>query len=84
VNSGCAGTIFKDPHNWRTFDHVLVSDGLLGNEAPYLDESETRVVATPIMKDENGIPRPFEPNSLRGVSDHLLIKGRIVLPESPP
>ncbi len=29
-------------------------------------------------------PRPFEPNSSRGVSDHLLIKGRIVLRETPP
>jgi endonuclease/exonuclease/phosphatase family metal-dependent hydrolase len=66
---GAAGTYFKEPHNWRTFDHVLVSCGLLGASLPYLDEAQTRVVSTPIMRDEDGRPRPFEPGRTHGVSD---------------
>jgi endonuclease/exonuclease/phosphatase family metal-dependent hydrolase len=77
-----AGTYFKEPHDWRTFDHVLVSCSLLGASPPYLDEAQTGVVSTPIMQDEHGLPRPFEPGSQRGVSDHLPIVGRLVLPET--
>ncbi len=80
---GPAGTYFRDPHDWRTFDHVLVSSGLLGAAPPYLDEAQTRVVSTPMMYDERGVPRPFEPGSIRGVSDHLPLLGRLVLPENP-
>jgi endonuclease/exonuclease/phosphatase family metal-dependent hydrolase len=79
---GAAGTFFQDPHNWRTFDHVFVSSGLLGTSPPYLDEAHTKVVATPIMVDEDGLPRPFEPGRPRGVSDHLPIVGRLVLSEA--
>ncbi|WP_088257563.1 endonuclease/exonuclease/phosphatase family protein [Fimbriiglobus ruber] len=78
---GAAGTYFQDPHDWRTFDHLLVSSGLLGASPPYLDEAQTRVVPTPIMVGEDGLPRPFEPGKTRGVSDHLPIVGRLVLPE---
>jgi endonuclease/exonuclease/phosphatase family metal-dependent hydrolase len=80
---GTAGTYFQNPHNWRTFDHVLVSCGLLGASPPYLDEAQTRVVSTPLLRDESGLPRPFEPGNTRGVSDHLPIVGRLVLPEIP-
>lgn len=80
---GSAGTYFKDPHDWRTFDHVLVSCGLLGPNPPYFDEAQTGVISTPILRDARGVPRPFEFGSTRGVSDHLPIVGRLVLPESP-
>jgi endonuclease/exonuclease/phosphatase family metal-dependent hydrolase len=79
---GAAGTYFKEPHTWRTFDHVFVSSGLLGASPPYLNEAQTRVVATPIMVDEDGLPRPFAPGTTRGVSDHLPILGQLVLPET--
>ena len=46
-----------------------------------LDEAQTRVAPTPIMVDEDGLPRPFEPGKTRGVSDHLPIVGRLVLSE---
>lgn len=78
-----AGTYFRTPHDWRTFDHVLVSSGLLGESPPYLDESRTGVASTPLMRDGQGYPLAFEPGSATGISDHLPIVGRIVLPESP-
>jgi endonuclease/exonuclease/phosphatase family metal-dependent hydrolase len=81
---GPAGTCFREPHDWRTFDHVLVSSSLLGASPPYFDEARTGVVLTPIMQDERGLPRPFEPGSPRGVSDHLPLVGRLVLPETSP
>ncbi len=81
---GAAGTYFKEPHHWRTFDHVFVSCDLLGESPPYLDEANTRVVSTPSMRDEDGLPRPFEPGRPRGVSDHLPIVGRLVLSEAVP
>lgn len=80
---GAAGTYFREPHDWRTVDHLLVSCGLLGVSPPYLDEDQTRVMPTEIMRDESGLPRPFEPGVARGVSDHLPIVGRLVLPEIP-
>jgi endonuclease/exonuclease/phosphatase family metal-dependent hydrolase len=80
---GAAGTYFKGPHDWRTFDHVLVSCGLLGANPPYLDEARTGVVSIPTLRDGSGVPRPFEPGSACGVSDHLPIVGRFVLPENP-
>lgn len=79
---GAAGTYFKEPHEWRTLDHVLVSCGLLGAVPPYFDEAQTRIVSTPIMRSEAGLPRPFAPGTQRGVSDHLPIVGRIILPET--
>jgi endonuclease/exonuclease/phosphatase family metal-dependent hydrolase len=79
---GAAGTYFTEPHDWRTFDHVLVSCGLLGASPPYLDEAQTRVASTPIMQDERGLPKPLRPGRPRGVSDHLPLVGRLVLPET--
>jgi endonuclease/exonuclease/phosphatase family metal-dependent hydrolase len=80
--SGVAGTFYNDTLRWRTFDHLLVSGELLGAAPPYLDESRTRIVTTPAMKDEDGLPRPFTPDSGSGISDHLPIVGRLVLPEA--
>jgi len=79
---GAAGTYFRPSHDWRTFDHVLVSSGLLSETTPYFDEAQTRVTVTSILLDEKGLPRPYSPGSLSGVSDHLPIVGRIVLSES--
>jgi hypothetical protein len=75
-----AGTYFKPPDQWRTFDHVLVSEGLLGTTPPYLDESRTRVVSADILVAARGRPTPFTPDPPRGVSDHLPILGTLVLP----
>jgi len=79
---GAAGTYFKDPYDWRTFDHIFVSCGLLGATPPYFDEAQTGVVSTPIMVDEDGLPKPFKPGGTRGVSDHLPIVGRLVISEA--
>ena len=79
-----AGTWFQRPGNWRTFDHILVSCGLLGTNPTYLDEAQTRVLSTPIMRDKDGLPKPFEPGSASGVSDHLPIVGRLILSETSP
>lgn len=81
--AGPAGTYFRKPHDWRTFDHVLVSSGLLGTDPPFIDESRTGIVSTAIMCDEDGRPCPFEPGRPHGVSDHLPIAGSIILPEGP-
>ncbi len=80
--SGAAGTFFREPHDWRTYDHILVSCGLLGASPPYLDEARSGIAMTPMMRDERGLPRPFEPGGTRGVSDHLPLVGRLVLPET--
>jgi endonuclease/exonuclease/phosphatase family metal-dependent hydrolase len=83
---GAAGTLYNDSDDvdakgWWTFDHLLVSAGLLGQTPPYLDEARTGIVFTPLMRDASGLPRPFTPGSRHGVSDHLPIVGRLVLPE---
>ena len=53
---GAAGTLYndstdKDTKGWKTFDHLLVSAGLLGMTPPYLDEAKTGIVSTPSMRD---------------------------------
>jgi endonuclease/exonuclease/phosphatase family metal-dependent hydrolase len=77
-----AGTYFREPHDWRTFDQILVSSGLLDATPPYFDEARTRVESTPIMRDERGLPRPFVPDSSLGVSDHFPLVGRLILMEA--
>ena len=81
---GLAGTLYNDSEDadtkgWRTFDHLLVSAGLLGEKPPYLDEAKTGIVSTPTMRNTADLPMPFEPSNQRGVSDHLPIIGRLVL-----
>jgi endonuclease/exonuclease/phosphatase family metal-dependent hydrolase len=80
---GGAGTVFAEPHNWKTFDHVLVSCGLLTPNPPLIDEGNTGVVCTPLMLGDDRRPQPFVPNSTCGMSDHLPIVGRLILPENP-
>ncbi len=78
---GPAGTCVTKNGNWKTFDHVLVSGGLLSTTPPYFDEAQTKIVSTPIMCDERGLPQPYAPDVATGVSDHFPIVGRLVLPE---
>ncbi len=84
VTQGIAGTFYnkKAKLGWRTFDHILVSGGLLKPPAPYLDEARTKVVFTEAMKGANGLPCPFEMGNGLGASDHLPIVGRIILSEA--
>jgi hypothetical protein len=81
-----AGSYYTKEQGWRTWDHLLVSGGLLGSNPPFLDEAQTRIMSTPLMRDTSGRPTPFDPTAATapGVSDHLPIVGRIVLPEVTP
>jgi endonuclease/exonuclease/phosphatase family metal-dependent hydrolase len=76
-----AGTFFNKDLGWRTFDHLIVSGGLLNAPAPYLDEANTRVAATAAMRSPDGTLRPFEAVGSPGISDHLPIVGKIILSE---
>jgi endonuclease/exonuclease/phosphatase family metal-dependent hydrolase len=78
---GLAGTFYNEKLGWRTFDHVIVSGGLLCPSPPYLDEANTRVAATAAMRSPDGVPWPFEAAEKPGISDHLPIVGRIILSE---
>ena len=80
MTSGPAGTWYDEEQGWRTLDHVLASGGLFGGDPPYLDEENTRIISTPLLEDSYGLPRPFEPGSSRGVSDHLPVIGQLILP----
>jgi endonuclease/exonuclease/phosphatase family metal-dependent hydrolase len=84
ANRGAAGTFYNPDLRWRTFDHLFVSGELLRETRPYLDEAKTGIRYTPVMVDGDGWPKPFEPDSTSGVSDHLPIVGQIVLPENKP
>jgi endonuclease/exonuclease/phosphatase family metal-dependent hydrolase len=78
---GPAGTCFLPGYGWRTLDHVLVSCGLLTAMPPYLDEARTGVAWTATMVDNDGRSKPFGARSDQGVSDHLPIVGRLVIPQ---
>jgi endonuclease/exonuclease/phosphatase family metal-dependent hydrolase len=79
---GAAGTLYNiKKGGWRTLDHLLVSAELLGQTPLYLDEAKSRIVSTPLMRDGAGLPAAFTPTNQRGISDHLPIIGRLVLPE---
>jgi endonuclease/exonuclease/phosphatase family metal-dependent hydrolase len=76
-----AGTFYNQELGWRTFDHLIVSGGLLSAPPPYLDEANTGVGATAAMRSPDGMPLPFERVGSPGISDHLPIMGRFILPE---
>jgi endonuclease/exonuclease/phosphatase family metal-dependent hydrolase len=78
---GLAGTFYNPNLGWRTFDHLIVSGGLLKAPPPYLDEANTRVAVTAAMRTPEGLLRPFEVAGNPGISDHLPIVGRIILSE---
>jgi hypothetical protein len=80
----CAGTYYSEAtKEWRTFDHVFVSGGLLGSEPPYLDEATLRI-GTEASSLTDGKPMKFKGSNgiYQGVSDHYPIRFRIVL-EAP-
>jgi endonuclease/exonuclease/phosphatase family metal-dependent hydrolase len=78
---GVAGTFYNQELGWRTFDHLMVSGGLLSTPPPYLDEANTRVAVSATMRSRDGLPRPFESAENPGISDHFPIIGRIQLSE---
>jgi endonuclease/exonuclease/phosphatase family metal-dependent hydrolase len=82
LSNGAAGTWYNRTVGWRTFDHILVSGGLLGERPPFIDEANTVIISRPILQDEDGLPSPFEPGSSYGISDHLPIVGQLVLRET--
>lgn len=79
--SGMAGTFYNKKLGWRTFDHLMVSGGLLRAPPPYFDEANTRVAVNAAMRIPSGLLRPFEAAGKPGISDHLPIVGRIILSE---
>lgn len=67
-------------HEWRTYDQVLVTGGLLSPRAPYFDESEL-LVRSDVGNLVEGKPAKFvfENGVGSGLSDHYPLSGRIVL-----
>ena len=75
------GTYFHAKEmEWRTYDHVLVTGGLLTDHAPLFDESALRVRAD-VGNLVEGRPAKFafENGVGTGLSDHYPLSGRIVL-----
>lgn len=73
--AGCAGTYYwAIKKSWHHFDQILVSGGLLGSDAPYIDETRTGVASTPSFL-ASGLPAKFMAahGEFVGLSDHLPI-----------
>jgi hypothetical protein len=86
LSGDSAGTYFwRSEKTWHTFDHVIVTGSLLTDQLPYLDEANLAVVAHPAIMGNDERPMGFDWNSGKplGLSDHLPILGRIVLPTEP-
>ena len=79
----CAGTYYwRREKSWHTFDQIIVDGLLVSHECPFVDESRFRVVAHPDLVDHQGVPSRFDWRKTEfsaGASDHLPIKGSIVL-----
>lgn len=76
------GTYYRSPE-WKLYDQVIVSHGLLLNNAPLqlntdsvrvprVAEFDTRMGAVK-MVTRNGLPNKFSQDNHEGVSDHLPI-----------
>jgi endonuclease/exonuclease/phosphatase family metal-dependent hydrolase len=77
-----AGTYYwRKERCWRTFDQVMVDGTLLTQETPYLDEAQLEVLTSPALLGESQRPQKFRWNQGKpeGVSDHLPVRGRIIL-----
>lgn len=75
------GTYFNETEKeWFTFDHVLVTGGLLTRELPALAESDVDRFVDDTLLDKAGQLSKFDWNRGKpnGVSDHLPIVGRIL------
>jgi hypothetical protein len=82
--SHAAGTYFwREQRAWFTFDQVLVTGSLLTHDPPYLDEASLSVAGGAAFVDADGRPAPFAYNAGQGdgVSDHLPLFGRFVIPQ---
>lgn len=75
------GTCYSDKlSEWRTYDHVLVTGGLLGDQPPYFDESSLLVrTDTGNLVDGKPAKFTFENGVWAGLSDHYPLTGRVVL-----
>lgn len=77
-----AGTYYlRKKRTWHTFDHMIVSGGLLKGEPPFLLESALEVFSDGLLLDPNGLPQKFSWNDGKatGISDHLPIVGTIMV-----
>jgi hypothetical protein len=78
-----AGTYYwAEQNEWRTFDHVIVDGSLVAGECPMLDEATVEVLAHSELFRAGRTPEKFWWNgkvAMGGVSDHLPIKGKLVL-----
>jgi hypothetical protein len=75
------GTYYSaSKHEWRTYDQVLVTGGLLTGKTPYLDEGEL-LIRTDAGNLIDNKPAKFrvENGVGYGLSDHYPLTGRIVL-----
>ncbi len=75
------GTFYRvSAHEWRTYDQVLVTGGLLTGSAPYFDEGELLVrTDAGNLIDNKPAKFRFENGVGYGLSDHYPLSGRIVL-----
>jgi hypothetical protein len=73
-----AGTMYwSQAGTWHTFDHAIVSGGLLSSTVPFLDEQSLRILSDPLLLDSDGKPAAFEwkGGNPTGISDHLPLSG---------
>ncbi|HXD88546.1 MAG TPA: endonuclease/exonuclease/phosphatase family protein [Urbifossiella sp.] len=78
-----AGTYFSSSSKtWHTYDQILVTGSLLGPEPPFLEENSLTILPMSESLGKSGYPEKFAWKNGRdsGLSDHLPIVGRIVLP----
>jgi hypothetical protein len=77
-----AGTYYHQAsRRWHTYDQLLVSGGLLGENPPYLDEEGVAIMVAKGCLGPTGKPQPFhwENGQATGLSDHLPVIGQLVL-----
>ena len=69
-------------NEWHTWDHVLVSASLLTDSFPFLDEESIEIVTGRGLVEEDGRPAAFRfiNGQAEGLSDHLPVRGRLLLP----
>lgn len=80
-NQSVAGTYYwEQKKSWHNLDHLIVSSGLLGENPPFINESEFTIISLPEFMPD-GIPLKFYENKgkFSGLSDHLPILATISL-----
>lgn len=79
-----AGTLFLSKSRaWATVDQVIVSEGLVGETAPRIDEASVQVLTHRSCAPSADAPSKFASSggTFQGVSDHLPVLGRVLLQE---